>query len=113
MRRLENVTDDPIQNHILEAQGITVNITLRWMPQVESWFASVEYNNIRRENIRLVVGTLHVESANMPLDIVVRDNSDFGLDPMRRDDFSTRRCDLFVLMPDEMEEIRGAPVPLQ
>jgi hypothetical protein len=113
MRRLENVTDESIQNHILEAQGITVNLTLYWRPQVESWFADVEYGDIQRNGIRLVVGTLHVQSANMPLDIVVRDNSDFGLDPMRRDDFSTRRCDILVLMPDEMEEIRGAPVPLQ
>ena len=112
-RRLENITSEPIQEHTLEAENITVEIILRWLPQVGSWFADVIYEDKARYGIRLVVGTLHIESANMPLDIVVIDNSELGLDPTRQDDFSTRRCDLIVAMPNDMEEIRGVPVPIQ
>jgi len=112
-RKLANITAEPIQRHILEAEGITVNITLKWYPQVASWFADVKYGDKQRLGVRLVVGALHITSANMPFDLAVRDNSEFGLDPMRRDDFESGRCELFVLMPSEMEEYRGVPVPLQ
>lgn len=112
IRQLTNITEEPIQRHRLTAQDITIDVTLRWMPQVESWFADVEVGNKKRVGIRLVLGTLHIQSANMPTDMIVRDTSDINIDPIRRDDFATGRCELYFLMPDEMEEIRGAPVPI-
>jgi len=111
-RRLQNITDEPIQNHILEAAGVTVEVTLRFLPQVAAWFADVTCAGKTRRGVRLAIGTLHVESANMPVDMVVRETSGLDIDPTRRDDFSTRRCELFFLMPDEMEAIRGGPVPV-
>ena len=112
-RRLREITDEPIQRHQIQAEGVTATITLRYLPQVESWFADIDCAGIRRHGIRLALGVLHVQSANMPIDLVVRDTSDIDLDPIRRDDFSTRRCELYVMMPADMEEIRGAPVPVR
>ena len=111
-RRVNGITDDTIQRHRIAAEGMRVEITLRWAPQVASWFADVVSGDRARYGVRLVVGALHVESANMPVDLVVRDRSGLGLDPTRRDDFSSRRCELFVMMPKDMEAIRGAPVPV-
>ena len=110
-RRLQEITDEPIQDHTLQAEGLTADITLRYIPQVGAWFADVDCAGKRRAGVRLAVGVLHMESANMPVDLVVRDTSGLGLDPTNRDDFSTRRCELYVLMPDEVETVRGAPVP--
>jgi hypothetical protein len=112
-RRLQDITNEPIQTHRLQAEGISATITLRYVPQVQTWFADVECAGKSRYGVRLALGTLHIESANMPIDLVVRDTSDIGIDPTRRDDFSTGRCELLVLMPDDMEEVRGGPVPLR
>jgi hypothetical protein len=61
--------------------------------------------------MRLSVGVLHMESKNLPFDFVVADLAGAGLDPLRRDDFSTSRCGLYLLEPAEIEAVRGAPVP--
>jgi len=109
---IENITDETDQRHVLDFEESEIVVGLRFHPTVEMWSMSVEYKSRTVSGVKLSVGVLHLESKNLPFDFVVADLAGVGLDPIRRDDFSTSRCAMYLLQPDEMETVRGAPVPL-
>ena len=110
--QIENITDEPHQRHTITFEESEVNITLRYYPIVEMWTIDAEYKNINARGYKLSAEVLHMRSRNFPFDFIVLDNSGVGLDPIRLDDFSTGRCELYMLDAIDMEVIRGVPVPL-
>lgn len=112
-RRVTGITDDPYQIHTVIAGDIEARVELRFFGQLGQWFITVEQGGRRVPNMRLVLGVPVLESCNLPIAFAVRDITDLGLDPARIDDFATGRCELIMLEPDDLEEIRGAPVPLR
>ncbi len=87
-------------------------LNLRYHPTVEMWVIDIEYKEARVLGLKLSLGVLHMQSKNLPFDFVIIDRSGTGLDPIRLDDFATDRCILYMLDADDMEVVRGAPVPL-
>ena len=87
-------------------------LVLRFYPTVGMWTFDATYKDTQILGRKLSVGVLHMLSRNMPFDFLVSANAGTGLDPFRLDDFSTERCSLFMLEADDMEVLRGAPVPL-
>jgi hypothetical protein len=47
---------------------------------------------------------------NQPFDFVCVDLSGNGIDPFKRQDFSSGRCEIYMLEAADMEQIRGAAV---
>lgn len=109
---IQNLTDEPHQRHVVTLGDYEAVLWLRFLPPAGRWFASVEYRDRAVRGVALAVGTLHIRSTNMPLDLAVIDNSGEGLDPMLRSDWATGRCSLYMLTADEMEALRGGPVPI-
>lgn len=112
MRRVENITAEPHQRHILLFQQSEIVLTLRFYPRTEIWVFDVEYGGRAIYGVKLSVGVPHMVSKNFPFDFLVNDRSNNGLDPFRREDFAEERCRLFLLEPDDMVDVRGGEVSL-
>jgi len=112
MRRLQNITAEPVQRHTIVFQESEVVVTIRLYPRSQLWALDAEYKDWSIHGIKLSLGVLHMASQNKPFDFIVEDNSGAGIDPFQSIDFSSGRCDLYMLDPEEMEIIRGAEVPL-
>ena len=88
-------------------------LSLRFYPTIEQWNFDVEFKEKKVLGVKLSLGTLHIVSANLPFDFIVLDGSGEGVDPFKVDDFVTDgRCKLYILDPEDMEEIRGIPVEI-
>jgi hypothetical protein len=69
-----------------------------------------EFSDKQVYGLKLSVGVLHMISQNQPFDFVCVDRSGEGIDPFKRQDFSGGRCEIYMLEPGEMEQIRGVEV---
>lgn len=112
MIKLDNITDETHQRHTIVFEESEIVLVLRFHPTVEMWTFDATYKDTQVQGRKLSVGVLHMVSRNLPFDFLVVANAGTGLDPSRRDDFLTGRCSLFMLEADDMEVVRGAPVPL-
>jgi len=110
IRLMENITSEQIQDHIVAFNDVTANVRLRYNPQVQCWTIDCQVNNKAAYGIKLSVGTLHMESRNMPIDFIVIDNSGQGIDPVFIDDFSNERCSISIVDDETMADIRGLEV---
>jgi hypothetical protein len=113
MRKLINLTDEPIQRHTILFEESEVILTIRFFPKTEMWCFGAQYKEKSVFGLKLSVGVLHMVGQNQPFDFIVSDNSNNGIDPFRRDDFSSGRCSLFILDTADMIQVRnGAEVPI-
>ncbi|HEB0976109.1 TPA: hypothetical protein ACVU0F_000657 [Yersinia enterocolitica] len=111
MDRITNITDEPIQRHVLLFDRGEAVITIRHLPTVEMWKMRVEYNGDFIDGVKLSLGVLHFRHKNWPFDIALLCTDNSGIDPYRADDFASGRCELYMVTPEEMIEIRGENVP--
>lgn len=112
MIQIQNITGEAHQRHIVLFEESEIVLILRFYPTVEMWCYDIEYKGRIASGYKLSCGVLHMQSQNFPFDFVVKDLTDSGLDPFRLDDFATNRCALYMLEANDMETVRGAPVPL-
>ena len=111
MRRLTNITAEPHQRHVILFNDSEIRLTLRFHELLQFWTFDVEYKGRTAIGVKLSLSTLHIESSNLPFDFLVYDNTQTGLDPFKADDF-LERCNLYILEPEDMQNIRGAPVEI-
>lgn len=112
MRRIENISAETWQRHVVLFQESEITLTLRYLPTVELWVMDVEYKDFVIYGVGLAVNVLHMQASNQPFGFVCQDTSGNGLDPFRRNDFEEGRTVLYLVGADEMEGVRGAEVPL-
>lgn len=113
MRRIQNITDEPIQRHTILFDESEITLTLRFYPKTQHWTFDAEYAGNAVYGVKLSVGVLHMVSQNQPFDFLVVDRSGLGFDPFQRDDFSNDRCRLYMLETEDMVTVRdGAEVPV-
>lgn len=110
--RIQNLTDEPYQRHIVILDEQEVEVSIRYLSVVEGWFLDVTYAGRSAYGFKLALNTLHMQSQNYPFDFIVEDLTGRGIDPFRIDDFSENRCALYMLQGDDMAEIRGQYVPI-
>jgi hypothetical protein len=110
--KIDNITDEIDQSHIVTFEESEISIRLLCNVIAQSWSLGITYKERSVWGVKLSAGVLHVRSSNFPFDFTVADMSGAGIDPYKRDDFSTGRCVLYLLNPTEMEALRGGPVPI-
>lgn len=110
MIRVDNITADPHQHHTLLTEQGQVLLELRFLPAVQIWIMGVEYRGKVQRGIKLSANVHHIRGFNYPFDFTVVLTDDSGIDPFRRDDFDTGRCELYFITPEEMEQVRGLEV---
>jgi len=110
MRRLQNITAEPIQRHTILFEKAEIIFTLRFYPRTQIWMFDAEFGGKQVYGLKLSVGVLHMLSQNQPFDFVCVDLSGNGIDPFQRQDFSSGRCNIYMLEAADMELIRGIEV---
>ena len=110
--RVENITNEAHQRHVILLDGKEVNAVIRFLPPAEIWTIDINYDDKKATGFKLSLNVLHMQSSNFPFDFTVIDLSGRGLDPFRIDDFSENRVALYMFQRDDMEEIRGQDVPI-
>jgi hypothetical protein len=110
MKRLQNITDEPIQRHTILFEQSEITFVLRFYPRTGVWLFDAEFGNKRVFGLKLSVGVLHMLSQNQPFDFVCLDRSGNGIDPFTRQDFSAGRCEIYLLEAADMQSIRGVEV---
>lgn len=92
------IDTSPYQEQIFTFEGVTVRLTLRYIPTTDVWEADL-YNETDREPIiyglPLVCGVPLLERRNIPFFLWVEDTSGFELDPTGGSDLG-RRCILYI-----------------
>ena len=111
MDQIDNITDEPIQRHILLFDRGEAVMTIRHLAAVEMWKMRVEFNGDYIDGVKLSLGVLHFRHKNWPFDIALLATDGSGIDPYRADDFASGRCQMYLVTPEEIIEIRGGDVP--
>ena len=110
MREIVNITEDANQRHLIALDDGEIIFALRFYPTIGQWCFDVDFQGKSVKGVKISLGVLHILSQNYPFDFIVLDLSGDGVDPFKVDDFSGGRCKLYILDPDDMEEVRGVPV---
>lgn len=106
MRYLNKITDEAFQRFAMTGNpGQRVIVTMRFLASQELWMMDVEYNDF------ILRGIVMTQSPNMlraykniiPFGLTVQ--SIDGIDPHFITDFSDQRCRLYLLTPEEVNEI--------
>ncbi|EOG2908840.1 hypothetical protein ACK85T_003621 [Salmonella enterica] len=111
MDLIANITDEPLQRHILLFSRGEATIIIRYLSVVEMWKMRVEYKGDYIDGVKLSLGTLHFRHKNWPFDIMAKATDGSGIDPYRADDFASGRIEMYLVTPEEMIDIRGGDVP--
>jgi hypothetical protein len=106
-RLLGNFTDAAHQRHTILFSEFEIIFTIRFFPLIQMWSFDCEYKDFNVYGQKLSCGTTHIKELNQPFDFVVTDNQQAGLDPMFADDFSSGRCSIYLLEPEDMRDIRN------
>ena len=109
---IDSITSDNDQEFTIPFQESEIVLRVRFLPAVQQWFMDVSYNGIETNGVKLAVEVLPLFGRNYPFDIWIVDNSGTGLDPFTIDDFSNGRCEMYLLEPSDMTDIRGFEVAL-
>lgn len=108
MHKIEDVTDEPHQRHILIMEDASeAVIEIRFLPAVQMWTLSASYNGRSQSGLKLSAAAYHLISYGFPFDITVSLTDDSGISPFRVDDFSTGRAELYFITPVELAMVRG------
>jgi hypothetical protein len=117
MNKINNITSEFIQKHTLEFSRGLVELTLIFEKSVQMWKMNISYTRVRDQEaqrpangVKLALSTVHIIYRNWPFDFAVIDTTNNGVDPFRADDFETGRCELYLITPEEMIDIRGVDV---
>jgi hypothetical protein len=91
----------------LTEEGVTIDITLRFLPAVQAWVMDLKYQSFSVYGERLIVGlnVFRKYKNILPFGVLV-DSLDGG-DPFIIDDFTSGRCTLAILNEDEVSQAEG------
>ena len=113
MLRIPNIGNEGNQDILIDTLPTEIVLNIRYMSQVQRWYLGLTYGNLTISGVKLSLGVLHIIRLNAPFDFIVIDNSTLDIDPYLLTDFSSGRCDLYMLEPSEILTFRGLPVAIQ
>lgn len=112
MREIVNITEDANQRHLISLEDGEIILELRFYPTIQQWSFDIDFQDKIIKGVKVSLGVLHILNENYPFDFICLDLSGQGVDPFRVDDFSEGRCKLYILDPEDMEDVRGVPVEI-
>ena len=106
-----NLTDEPIQRHILLVNDEEITLTPRFYQVSEFWTFDISWRGETFSGFMISLGVLHIRALNWPFDFFASVTDGSGMAPFRLGDFAEGRCELYFVTADEMQELRGIEVP--
>lgn len=107
MKYLSNITNQPQQSFTLLSGDYSFEVTLRFSQASASWFMNISGYGKSYNGIRMTCGVPLLSNTNMPIEMLIVDNSENDVDPFKIDDFSNGRCSILFLTPEEVSRLRG------
>ena len=98
MLYVNKITNDPQQEITLTGiPGLNIDMSLRFMPRIQSWTMGIKYNGLSYQGIGIVISEnlLRQFQADLPFGIACF-RAD-GLDPYMIDDFANQLANLYLL----------------
>lgn len=110
--RLIQLGEEAQQRFTISNNGFEADILFRFLPVAQQWIMNVTYSGKTINGVKMATGVLHMDSQGYPFDFYVRDTTGNGIDPYRLNDFQDGRCEICLIEPEEMEELRGYDVEI-
>lgn len=110
MRKITNIGIEPWQRHTILLKNKEITLELRFHSLVEMWTMDVSYDGRSSKGVKIACRVLQFRNENWPFGFYAIDADNSGIDPFKTDDFASNRVELYLVMPDEMAEIRGVEV---
>jgi hypothetical protein len=111
-KRIENITDEYNQRHVITTDFGEISLSLNYSTITKSWSISVVYGTTGIYGKRIALNVPTFLEQNLPFDFVCLDSSGQEVEPFLKNDFSSERCKLYLLEPEDVRQIRGFSVPL-
>ena len=106
MKRLNGLTTDAIQQHIVPWDGDNIVVRLRFVQTVASWFVDVEYQGRKYGSDLMVLGSFCFDGTALPFRILCIDKLRQGIDPFSIEDLANR-VEVLFFTSSEADSYRG------
>lgn len=98
MLYINKITSDPQQQITLTGiSGISINMTLRFMPRIQTWMAGFAYNDVSIQGVKVVTNPNILRQWRRVIPFGILCYAASGLDPFRVNDFSNKAANLYLL----------------
>lgn len=103
MLYINKITNDPSQQLILTGiNGISITLTLRFLPRVQKWIMGIAYGTTSIQGISVVAGLNLLRQWKNVIPFGITCVCPDGLDPYQISDFANERCLLYLLTADDV-----------
>lgn len=106
MLYINKINSDAKQKYILVTENAeNIDFNLYYMPSQQAWFYDIGYGEFRANGLKVVVGPNIIRNFRKILPFGLCCTSVDGLDPFYISDFLTGRIKLYLLTPEEVDQI--------
>lgn len=103
MKRITVVGSENNQVFTMNTQsGKTVYFLLKYKEQQSGWFISIECDNFKVNNLRVVTSGNMLHQFRNLIDFGLKIDCEGNSDPVLRDDFSSKRATIYLLDSSEV-----------
>jgi hypothetical protein len=107
---INKITTDPQPSVILTGiTGLTINVTLRFMPRVQRWIMGLEFgaNNTSIQGIAITTAPNMLRQYRNQITFGIACISAAGTDPFTINDFATQASNLYLLDSADVAQIES------
>lgn len=106
MLYINKLTDDPQQQvNLIGIPGITIQMTLRFMPRTEQWIMGIVVGETSIQGIAVTTSINILQQFKNTLGFGIACVMGSGLDPFTINDFATEAANLYLLDSDDLAEL--------
>jgi hypothetical protein len=108
MLYINKITNDASQELILTGiPGISINLSLQFLPRVQQWIMGVTYNEQSIQGLSIVAGLNILRQWKNIIPFGISCVCPDGLDPYQIGDFANDRALLFLLNSDDVAQVEA------
>lgn len=108
MLYINKLTTDPQQQILLTGiNGLSISMTLRFMPRTQRWIMGLDTGSFSLEGVAVVTAPNILRQWRNQIDFGIACITGSGLDPFTVSDFATQASNLYLLDADDILEVEG------
>lgn len=108
MLNINHLTNDPQQQATLTGiSGLSIGLTLRFMPRIQRWIMGITYNDISIQGIAVTTSLNMLRQYRNILPFGISCVSAASLDPYTVNDFQNQAANLYLLDSDDVAQLEA------
>lgn len=109
MLYINKLTTDPQQNIILTGiPGLSITMTLRFMPRVKRWMMGLQTANFELNGLPVVTSPNMLRQFQNQISFGIACVTASGVDPFTINDFATQSSNLYLLTSTDVAQVEEA-----